>query len=137
MTRSEEQFQTCGLSQCSQPFPMLPGASVIINTLWGLNHMPGHPTSAVFVPYWSLTTKKWGKKMKILHILANKFFHMRVCIHSPDHTTYATTLSDKWSCSQDWGVQIMFFAMISKRFLCHLYTVIWKYRLHNDFQEIL
>ena len=75
--------------------------------------------------------------MKILHILVNKFFHMRVCIHSTDHTTYATPLSDKWSCSQDWGVQILFFAMISGRFLFHLYTVIWKYRLHNYFQEIL
>ena len=32
---------------------------------------------------------------------------------------------------------MMFFSMISRRFLSHLYTVIWKYRLHNDFQEIL
>ena len=95
------------------------------------------PYISSFCPLLVSNPKKRGKKMKILHILVNNFFHMRVCIHSADHTTYATPLSDKWSCSQDWGVQIMFFAMISGRFLFHLYTVIWKYRLHNDFQEIL
>ena len=31
----------------------------------------------------------------------------------------------------------MFFAMNSQRIICHSYPVIWKYCLHNDFQEIL
>ena len=62
---------------------------------------------------------------------------MRVCVHSTDRKTYATPLSNMGSCSQDWGVQIMFFAMNSQRIISHSYPVIWKYCLHNDFQEIL
>ena len=79
--RSEEQFQTCGLSQCSQPFPMLPGACVTINTLRGSNHMQGHSTSAVFVPYWSLTTKKNEKKDENLAYLGEQIFSHE-CLHT-------------------------------------------------------